>query len=474
MNIRRKRKGSLFSRILPWAFLALAVIFVGGFIGLRMWFYSYLRSPAFHDLIGGLTSKQIKADGGYESFSFSDGAIYSNGYEARGNAGAAFTNLNADQLRAQINLGGIWQHAWQIDEIDIQRLDVALGHPAGGGNLPLAPAVADEDTHTAPPSPWAGFLPNRVDLRKVLIHETNLKWGDGTPQLGAINNAELTITPDNDAWKISCDSGTIAQQGQPKLTIMAANLRYQRPTLFITDADLRYNADSSIQLSGQVDFNSSFDVQARLNGIPVGPLLRPDWRQKLKGNLSGSVEVSSALPMAGSPRAEGDLSLSQGELEALPILDEIATFTNTERFRKISLSRVNAHFKRTDAVLEVTKFVAESEGLIRVDGSFTVLNGMINGNFQVGVTPASLEWLTPDRRNSVFTVSHDGYVWTPVHLTGPVDRPSEDLSPRLITAAAGSLIDTGTSIINQVPGAGTVTNEGKTIINSVLSPLFGN
>ena len=85
-----------------------------------------------------------------------------------------------------------------------------------------------------------------------------------------------TITPDgpgNEAWKIYCESGTVSQPGAPGLTITDAELRYQRPSLFITDASLRYDVDSSIALSGEVDFDKGFDVQAKPKGIPVTPFL---------------------------------------------------------------------------------------------------------------------------------------------------------------------------------------------------------
>lgn len=480
MSIRRKTKGSPLSRILPWTLLALALIFVGGFIAFRIWFFGYLKSDAFRHLIGGLTSNQIKADGEYLPFSFNDSAIYSDGYKAQGTAQASFSDLRAEQIRAQINLGGLWKHAWQIDEIDIQHIEVALGHAAeGAGPSPApAPEAVPQESYAVPSMPKFKWLPDHVDLRKVIIHETDLKWGGGTPHAGAINDAALTITPDGDAWIIACDSGSIVQQGQPKLAIQQADLRYQRPTLFITDADLRYNADSNIELSGEINFEKEFDVRAKLNNIPITPLLRPDWRAKLRGNLSGNVHINSALPIAGGPDVDGKLSLAQGQLEALPVLDKIAAFTSTERFRRISLTRVTANFSRTDSLLKVTSLLAESEGLIRVEGDFTVQNGMIDGTFQVGITTSSIMMLPAALQTQVFSSSHGGYVWTTMHLTGPVDHPSEDLSTRLLAATPGAIIDTARDaakgVIDNVPGAGTVIDEGKKAIDTVVSPLFGN
>ena len=53
---------------------------------------------------------------------------------------------------------------------------------------------------------------------------------------------------------------------------------------------------------------------------------------------------------------------------------------------------------------------------------------------QAGVAPSTLEWI-PGARERVFTVSRDGYLWTPVRLSGPIAHPSEDLTARLAQAA---------------------------------------
>src|SRR5207302_2348218 len=111
-----------------------------------------------------------------------------------------------------------------------------------------------------------------------------------------------------------------------------------------------------------------------------------------------------------------------------------------QQFRRLNLSKAQGDFTQDDSGLSVENFIAESDGLIRVEGAFTVANGLIDGNFQVGVTPSSLQWL-PGSQAKVFTESRGGYVWAPMRLTGPANKPNEDLSPRLIAAAQGAVIE---------------------------------
>ena len=110
----------------------------------------------------------------------------------------------------------------------------------------------------------------------------------------------------------------------------------------------------------------------------------------------------------------------------------------------------------------------ESDGLIRVEGGFTVANGVIDGLFQVGVAASSLT-LVPGAQERVFTETRGGYVWTPMQLHGPVDGPGEDLSPRLIAAAKGAVIE---KVESAVQGA---IDTGRSVIKGTLDrlmPLF--
>jgi hypothetical protein len=126
------------------------------------------------------------------------------------------------------------------------------------------------------------------------------------------------------------------------------------------------------------------------------------------------------------------------------VLDQLGVFAHTERFRQMELTRATASFSSEPGRLEVRNFVAEAEGLIRVEGDYTVRNGEIDGTFQVGLTPETLQWI-PGSQDSIFTVSRDGYLWTPMRLTGPATHPVDDLTPRLIAAA-------GTGVIKGVQG----------------------
>ena len=69
-----------------------------------------------------------------------------------------------------------------------------------------------------------------------------------------------------------------------------------------------------------------------------------------------------------TPLIAGDLRVSDGHLTALPVLDRIASYTATERFRRLSLRRAELKFRQEGKRLELTDIVVVSDGLLRIEG----------------------------------------------------------------------------------------------------------
>lgn len=212
----------------------------------------------------------------------------------------------------------------------------------------------------------------------------------------------------------------------------------------MTESALR-SGDGKLTVAGEFNFDRAADFQAQFDHISITPLLPPDWRLRLHGNVSGTAKIHATLP-DGAPKIAGDLRLADGQLEALPLLDQIATFTRTERFRRVNLTRASLSFTQSSGVTTVKNLNLESEGLLRVEGGCTIAHERIDGRFQIGVTAASLQWL-PGSQVRVFTVAREGYYWTSLRLTGPLAHPHEDLTKRLVAAAAGELLQNSEDIL---------------------------
>ena len=223
--------------------------------------------------------------------------------------------------------------------------------------------------------------------------------------------------------------------------MQALALRYRAPSLFVNNAEFRQGGIGSVKATGEINFAERLDLQVAIKEVNLTPFLAEDWRVRLKGQLSGDLSIRSPLPLpAAGPEIAGSLSLARGELTALPVLDKIALFTRTEEFRRINLSRCSGDFRQAGQKLRVTKFLAEAEGLIRIEGDFTIERAQIDGTFQVGVTPNKLAFL-PGSQEKVFLEARGGYVWTTMRLTGPLNNPQEDLTARLTKALGDTVIE---------------------------------
>lgn len=388
----------------------------------------YLQSERFRQQITSAVGHELQAEGDFLPLHFADGTFYSDGYAARGKANAFFSNLRAEQIRALVNWRGLLDRRWEIDELNVQNLEVQFG-----GRTPEATPVPDTKPH--PPKKKSRW---RLDLRRAEVAQSTWRWGTTPATTGSVTGAGFVLLPNDGEWLIEAHGGTLDQTGWPSLTIDSAKLRYAGPSLFVRESSLR-NGAGHLAVTGEMRFDQLADFQAQFERIALSPLLPPDWRVRLRGELSGSAHIRAPLP-AGDPQIDGDLQLQNGEIEAIPVLDAIATFTQTDRFRRVAVTRGSLAFTRVAGLTTVKNLILESEGLLRVEGSGTIANGRIDGHFQLGVTAASLQWL-PGSQARVFTVAHDGYSWTPVHVSGPVDHPHEDLTKRLLAAAAGELLE---------------------------------
>jgi hypothetical protein len=421
-------------RILLWSMLAFIVACVAAFFILGAWFHSFLRSDSFRKLIGAKTSAMLKAEGQFLPLHFAGSMVYSDGFHASGNAEAFFSVLQADQIRAELNPRALYHRTLRIDELSIERLELQ-------GKTPQAAPVSEPATHESLPP----LAPARVDLRRVSVRETNFNWSGAA---GSVKKTALTITPDGSGWEILGEGGDVTQQGLPDLKIDKIKLRYQSPSLFVTDSVLRCGESGSVTLDGEANFGRSVDLRMKLNSIPVTPFLKGDWRARLKGNFSGEIKMAAQMPMIMPSRFEGSLAMAEGQIEALPVLNQIALFTRTAQFRSLRLSKASANFTHDGSQLCVKDFVVESEGLIRAEGAFVVTGGQIQGTFQVGVTPASLQWI-PGSQSRVFTDARGGYLWTTMRVSGAVEHPSEDLTPRLLSAAGSELLENPEGVLKK-------------------------
>ena len=423
--------------------LALLLLLVAGLFAARWWVDSYLRSDGFRRTVDRQASAALHADGKFGPFQWQGTEVYSDQFDAAGYVNSPLARLTAEQVRARFDLGALWRHTWRVDSVDVQRLGVVLAaqHPTPAEAPPATEAEEPSNAHRPPPEPGflARLMPDRVELGEVKVDDFSLAWNADHPEAGGkAEGVRLAAHPLDDtfhSWQIDGTEGRLEQAHFPTVRLERFAVRSTPHEVFLTRADGQVEGGGKVDLSGKqgLDGDRLLDLQADFDGLPVGPFLPKDWRARLHGTAGGNVHITGS-GNHNDRQATGHLEMRDGKLTALPMLDELATFTASDRYRQAPLQKAQADFDWQDGNLTVKNLLVESEGLLRLEGSFTVRDERMDGTIQVGVARSALRWMAVVGTQVFNQPERDGYLWTTVRLTGPVNQPTEDLTPRLVAA----------------------------------------
>lgn len=165
----------------------------------------------------------------------------------------------------------------------------------------------------------------------------------------------------------------------------------------------------------------------------------------VQGSVSGGIDLRGGRD--GVTHVAGLARLQGGMLTGLPVLDRLALFCGSSRFRNLPLHEASAQFSYQESAWHISNILVESENLVRVEGWLEIgKGGALTGRLQVGLRADGL-WKALPGFSDVFSVSRQGaggnLAWANVNIGGTLDNPSEDLSARLIKAAGNRLTEIG-------------------------------
>jgi hypothetical protein len=440
------------------ALLAVPVLVVGVLLVallLNLWLRNFLRGPDFLALVSEKTSSALKVQGEYAAPTWSGFNVFFPGFRAGGIPGGPISSLEAEQIRTEL----LWREAfagiWKLDGISIGRVHLILG----GVDVPPPPgsALVAREARQLP-----AWIPKKFEPGEVHIDTARVDFGDARVQ-----GTQATLRQAGAGWQIEAARGEFIHPQMPANTIQRASARINREGFFLTEAELLLREGGRVLLSGEVPARTrAMEWQIRWSEVPSREFVAGRQSFQLDGKFSGEAKISSSP--GREPGIEGSFLLREGQLTKVPVLSLLGRFTGASRFDPLPLSELSGSFKKQPDGILVEELILESRGLLRVEGTVHIENNQtITGDLQVGVTPATLQWL-PGSRERVFQQSRDGYLWTPVQVSGPADNPSEDLSARLLRAMGEEVLSGGTQIIEE--SADTAIEGVRGILN-LLNPL---
>ena len=405
------------------------------FVGVRR----YLHSDAFRNLVERQASRALRADCRLSPVAWLDTTARAAEFRAEGRPGGTFRNLDARDVRAVVALGGLWANTWQVPRVEVETLTLDLA-PAGnsrnaGENEPAA--VADPPARS--PGFLARLLPKRVQIDEIAVRTASLKYSSPA-QTWVAEDVALNLYPRADrSLDIRARNGRVDIGRKPKFALDDLSARLAGGTVFLTHARAHaIDGSTRVDLSGEA--GDQLRLRLNLTNLGAAELLSEDWRRRLQGRIQGEATIEGPANDPARIAADGHFTMTEGRLELLPVLDKIATHTHNDGFRSLAINRAETRFHRIGNRLEIRQFSLESSGVLRVQGQCDVVDGRIDGLFEVGVAPGTLRWV-PGAESRVFARSENGFLWTTVRIVGPLDSPAEDLSDRLVDAAVAQTIE---------------------------------
>ncbi len=447
-EMRRRR-----SNLRPLAFLTifLAVLLVSLAVALSVWFGSYIRSENFRAMIAERTGEAFDASAGFSPLRWTGASAYVESTTFQGAPSAALKKLEARELRAQMNWRAAFSGSWRVEDITVTHLDGEWQRP---GTKRISQPSSPRSFSNIP-SVVASLLPKNFEIGVLNVSNANLRF-EGEQIAGT----SLIVKPDGTGWVFQGKGGRFTSPWTPELLITDFRAREQGRNFFLTQGNLRLGPNGKILLSGESA--SGGKLQVSWEGISSSDVLSREWAGRMEGILSGSGTLASPDVCKGS------ITLRDGHLENIAMLGTIADFTKNPAFRRMPLQEVRADFAWENRKWNISKFSAESKGLLRIEGSAVIgMDRRIAGNLQIGVTSQTLQWL-PGARERVFTIARDGYLWTDLRVGGTMDQPTENLSERLAAAMGGEIIERGTELIKKVPNTAV---EGVKSVLDILRPF---
>lgn len=432
----RRRSGAGERRWLGKAAVWLLVLGVLGFgVGYGL-LRRYLHSDAFRMFLSAEAGKAAGVTGEFAPFQWQGLAVDTESFEARG-AGPV-TGLRADGLHTEIGLGGVRRGVWEILGSNVRRLEVSVDarKPLDG----IAPPPRIEPAVAAKAKP-AGWFPKEAELQGIDVRELVVKviLNEG---LATANGMNVHAEPAGakDAYRAEIEGGAVRLPFAmaPELRLDRARLRYQDGRVFLTEATVAAWDNARVQGTGEWDLNSRrFFIEGDVTGAKCENVLSPDWAKRLTGDVTSSFTLNNR---PGFPQADGKLTIQNGMLTALPMLDALAAYADTRRFRILTLNEAHTEWRWKKGELSLTKLVLASEGLVRIEGGITLRGREMDGVFRLGLAAGTLATI-PGAETDVFAPGERGLLWTTLRITGTLDDPKEDLTNRLIAAAGLRMFD---------------------------------
>ena len=475
--------------------VAIAMVFItllAAYFSLTVWLDGYLKSDRFREWISARISDRLNATARIDGVSWRGTSAFVSSFEAAGSPEASFATLTANDIRADLNAGAIWDRAWHVERVQIARASLQFPSVIPDTAVPTADPPQTGDTPATQSGFLSSILPNRVVLGPIRTDSVSLDWKSADASATA-RGMTVEIKPsDDDGFVLASGTGgTVKTSFLPATPIEIEDFdaSWQKGEARL-DSFRASAANASINGEATVRTASNppqLDARVWIAGLELAGVIPPDWLKRLSGTARADIRLSGNPLEAERLACSGSASLAKGLIEGLPILQIIARKTRNESFVRLVLKEARTDFTRTpdgDWLLE--KLLVDSPGLLRLKGSAAVgATETLSGSLLLGIVPGTLRYLAGAEQEvflpiekanlsaaerALLSAEDAGLLWTRLTLGGSLANPSEDLSDRLARAWFNATVDEvlGMSMEGAVKAAETASRAASDAASAFL------
>jgi len=407
------------------AAVAIFLLIVAG-IGLAAfyspWLTHYIESEAFRAAMEDETAKGLHfPQSRYSSIRRTRAlTAETERFEAR-DGEKAMKSLDAHGITATFDPLGVFLRQWRFTEVRVESGDVEI-------------QIYKAHPEAVSPKPWfAVFLPNRVYLKRIETPHANITWRLRGEQAGFFGT-QLLITPHGLDFEYFATGGRLKMAFLPDLDLRQAHLLITKTLLTIYNIDLASDSGSSENIHAQANAglgkDKSIDLRTNFSLVPIRSWLPAGWKEHLAGTAFGDLHWSGEDPKLESSSGEGSLHVSDGRIDDLPVLEKLAELAQKKSFEHLALNDCSFSFGWKYPKIHIENIAIEERGKFRIEGDMWIDQRRLRGTIRLGITREYLDWLP--NPEEVFSRKEGDYLWTNVRLSGTIDAPGQDLSPRII------------------------------------------
>jgi hypothetical protein len=296
-----------------------------------------------------------------------------------------------------------------------------------------------EKRETPPTGSGAAAVWPPLDL---LVGKFDFRHSD--EQGWSIEGSSLRAVQQNETWLLSAHGGSLKLAGWPALEIQRISAEHIGGHWNIGGFALK-DAREGVIAGSAAHAGGSWTAEFSWQDVDLATLLPAGAAGHLQGTASGDALLREDV-------LRGQMKISGANTKTVDLLAKLASLVEGEDWSEVPWSIFRFDFERQpDGRVEFSDLQALSTKGVAIRGSGHFAPDSVGADLQVGIRREGRTYLGAFIP-VLFSHQRDGYYWTTVKVGGTPEKPTENLSARVVAALALAPITGSAESAVEIPG----------------------